>query len=189
MKLFYAAIICIALFFSYQKIPDSYKYEISDRFGRFTAPNFTLPLDSITLREQASLIGEFKRRGYELKCYGNLRPEEQITAADDFECWALIKSAYDNIPAKTVTFYFAREKLSHVRLEFPELSFGKLKSYLDRRLANYQRLDRVPGDHIGTDIFGKPLMAWKVKGGVVVTSEPTPEQPTILLWSRNYTNF
>ena len=173
------------MFFSYQFLPESNKYEISDWFGRFNAPNFDLPPDAIVETDQASLIGEYRRRGYKLKCYGNLRPEEKISKADDYECWALVKSAYDNIPAKMVTFFFSNEKLSHVRLEFPSSSFEKLLNYLNLRLANYPRLDQIPGRRFGTDIYGKSLMVWGVKQGVVVTSESvTPGQPITLLWSK-----
>ena len=189
MKLLRLLVISIVgfavIFFSYRIFPDRYRYEISDWFGRINAPNFDLPPDAIVQTDQASLIGEYQRRGYDLKCYGNLRPEEKISKTDDYECWTLVKSAYDDIQAKMVVFFFSKGELSHVRIEFPESSFGKLENYLNRRLANYPRLDQMPGSSFGADIYGKPLMVWGVKEGVVVTSASvTPGQPITLLWSK-----
>lgn len=162
----------------------SYHYAKSGN-NRIVAPNFDLPPDAISQTDQASLIGEYQRRGYDLNCYGDLRPEEKISKIDDYECWTLVESAYDNIPAKMVVFFFSKGELNHVRIEFPESSFDNLQDYLKRRLANYPRLDKKRRNNFGTDIYGKPLMVWKVKEGVVITSaSATLGRPVILLWSK-----
>ncbi|MBK7664228.1 MAG: hypothetical protein IPJ21_11910 [Sterolibacteriaceae bacterium] len=175
-----------ALVLAQRVLPDRYRNDFTDWLGRLTAPNFDWPPDAMARSAQAPLISEYQRRGYRLKCYGSLRTEYKIGKNDDYLCWSLIKSAYDNIPARMVTFFFAKEELTFVRLEFPESSFDRLQDYLRRRLADKPRIDQIPGQRIGTDVFGKPLMVWLAPDGLVTTSaESTPEQPITLLWSRS----
>lgn len=171
-------------FFVYIFSNGPYRYEIYNSIIRLTAPNFILPLDTLERTDKVFIIDEYKRRGYKLKCYGNLRSEEKISKTDDYVCWGIIKSAYDNIPAKKLSFFFSKNELHHIRIEFPHSSFEKLKEYLERRLTHYQRLDQIPGMESQTDVFGKPLITWIVRQGYITTSNlPTPNQPIILLWT------
>ena len=171
-------------FFVYIFSHAPHRYESYNWIARLAAPNFILPLDTIEQTDQNSLIDEYKRRGYNIKCCGCLRPENKILKTDDYVCWGIIKSAYDNIPAKEIAFIFSKGQLQFVRIEFPELSFEKLKDYLNRRLANYQRLDQIPGMKSEKDFFGKPFITWIVRKGYITTSaSPTPSRPVFLLWT------
>lgn len=164
-------------------VTDGMRNEIGDSFRRPFAPHYDLPPDSLKAAKQDNVIGEYTRRGYKLNCYGNLRAEERIAKDDDYSCWALVKAAYDNIPAKMVIFLFHKGELQHVKIEFPESSFRALQGYLSRRLALAIRLDGKQSTRFGTDIYGKSLMTWITDGGLVVTSsEPTRDQPITLLW-------
>ncbi|HSD36840.1 MAG TPA: hypothetical protein VLC92_04995 [Rhodocyclaceae bacterium] len=174
-----AAAIFAALLFSFDQTPKGVRHEIEDWIARWTAPDFDWPPDDITARDQAGLVAEMGRRGYKLTCYSGLQPEEKIGPNDDYLCWAIIKSAYDNVPARMVSFSFTNKKLSSVKLEFPESSFEALQSYLSRRLQQY------PGGPSSRhkDIFGKPIFVWDVKDAQIMTSEPTSGKPITLLWS------
>jgi len=169
---------------AYKYLPNQYKYEVNDWFSSLGAPSFIESPDYFSARNQSDIIREYQNRNYQLKCYGNLRHEEKISKQDDYLCFAYISSAYDNIPAKLVTFFFSKNKLSHVRLEVPDSSFSKLQNYLARKLANYPRLDLLPNHNFGTDNFGNPLMVWAVKEGLITTSTiSTAGQNEVLLWS------
>jgi hypothetical protein len=172
------------LFAVYTGLPKQYRYEVDDWYHGLMAPKFIDSPDHFSPRDQADLIREYENRQYKLKCYGNLRTEEKIAKTDDYSCNAFISSAFDNVPAKQVTFFFSRNKLSHVRMEFPEKSYVKLNDYLNRKLADFPRLDQKPGFKFGTDNFGKPLMVWAVREGLITTSaQSTAGQTQLLLWS------
>jgi len=169
------------LFLAYIKTPKETRHEIEDWIARLHAMNFDLPPDDFYAQGQTELVGELQRRGYELTCFGSLQVEEKIDKSDDYLCWFVIKSAFDDIPARTVTLFFSKEKLSNAKLEFPASSFERLSSYLTSRLQAYPK-SSSPRD---VDIFGKPLKVWQTKSGVVITSEePTKNKPITLLWSR-----
>ncbi|MEX6501695.1 hypothetical protein [Pseudomonas zhanjiangensis] len=168
----------------YPTLPQRYQYEIADWYERLGTPTYAESPDYFSARPQHEVIGENKARGHELKCYGNLGPAERIDAHDDYLCSAHISHAYDNIPARLVTFFFSDGKLHNVRIEFAAGSFPKLQDYLTRKLADYTRLDQLPGARFGTDPFGKKLVVWRVKQGLITAAaEDTPGQPPIILWS------
>ena len=65
----------------------------------------------------------------------------------------------------------------------PEESFEAMQGYLAKRLASNPRVDKLPWINLGTDAFGKPLMAWLVQGGMLITAlQPTKGKTVILLW-------
>lgn len=168
----------------YDRLPLTYKYEVEDWYARLGEPAFIAPPDSFTRREQTDLIREYKNRGHKLKCYGNLQVEERINNNNDYLCSADINTAYDNIPARLVTFFFSKGELTDVRIEFPSTSFNKLQNYLSRKLEGRPRLDQLPQFNFGRDNLGSKLMVWGVDDGVIVTSNTeVPGQPEILLWS------
>jgi len=165
----------------YLKTPSYYKYEISDWFGRLFAPSFDTLLDDLKVRDQTEIISEYKNLGYKLKCYGNLRPNEKIGESDDYLCWALISSAFDGVPARLVTFFFSKNRLHHVRLEFPESSLARIQTHLSQSPVN---LDSLPKFDFGVDDKGIPLKVWKVKRGLVTTSDSTSfKGHAIVLWT------
>jgi hypothetical protein len=157
-------------------------YQMGDAIERINAPDFGWNLDMIEPWEQTAVISDYERRGYKLKCYGNLRVEERITKDEDYQCWAIIKSAY-NIPAKIVTFSFKKQKLMLVRLEFKEKAYEELHSYLNKKMAHSERLDTQPGHDFGVDTYGKRLVVWRTRYGIVTSSEYTPNHNNIVLWS------
>ncbi|SER02640.1 hypothetical protein SAMN03080615_03662 [Amphritea atlantica] len=179
--------ISVVIFFAgsatYTNLPLHFKYEISNWFSRIGTPDFIVALDSLSSRKQSDILREYKNRGHELKCYGNPKKEQRI-GKSDYVCDAYIGSAFDNIPARLVSFFFYKNKLTNIRIEFPGSSFGKVQDFLGRKLARYPRLDLQKQHDFGTNIFGKPIMVWAVKHGFVATSaEETPGQKVILLWS------
>ena len=173
----------IVLASAYYLLPKNYRYELSDRLAGLTAPNFDQPPNRFHAANQSDIIREYKDRGYNLDCYGNLRPEEKLSKSDDYVCWAPIRSAYNNIPAKMLTFSFAEGKLNRVRLEFPDSSFDEVQNFLGKKLGNERRLDPLPQYQSRTDIYGEHLMIWEVKDGFVTTSsKATPGRSFIILW-------
>ena len=165
-------------------MPRDMKHEMQDTVMRVFAPQLDLPPDAAKPENQTSWIAEYRNRGYKLKCYDGLGPEEKIDKSNDYLCWGLIKSAYDNVPARSVAFYFSRQELRHVKVEFPDSSFAALQDYLGRRLARYPRLDEDPQHSFSPDIYGRPVMVWATPGGLVVTSKrATDGKPITLLWS------
>ena len=165
-------------------VPDAIKKDVDDALRRSFSPHFDLPPDATKPDMQKEVIGEYRRRGYQLECTGNAGPETRISKDDDYVCWSLIKAAYDNVPANRVVFFFRKGELQHVKVDFPERAFRPLQDYLSRRLMRAVRLDQKWPKRFGTDIYGKPLMVWATEGGLVVTSSaPTSGHPMTLLWS------
>ncbi|WP_339462313.1 hypothetical protein [Pseudomonas sp. EA_105y_Pfl2_R69] len=165
-------------------LPLHYQHAISDWYARLGTPTYAESPDYFSARDQAAVISENEARGHKLKCYGNLGPAERITAQNDYLCSANISTAYDNIPARLVTFFFSKNKLSNVRIEFAAGSFDVLDDYLSRKLADYPRLDQMPGAKFGTDPFGKKLVVWRVRDGLITAAaEDTPGQNPVILWS------
>jgi hypothetical protein len=156
-------------------------YQITDAIKRINAPDFKWSLRSIEPWDQATVIRDYERRGYKLQCYGP-RVEEKISREEDYQCSAIIKSAF-NIPAKYVTFSFKNQKLWHVRLEFKEKSYSALQKYLDVTMADEVRLDMQPSANFGADIYGKPLVVWGTRYGVITTSGFTANQTNTVLWT------
>lgn len=168
----------------YLAMPSNMQYEVQDAIKRPFAPNFDLPPNQMKSAKQDEWIAEYRRRGYDLHCYGNLRPEEQVSKDDDYNCWGLIKSAYDNIPARLIVFWFHKGELQHIKIEFQNGSFAHMQEYLDKHFEGVARLDQIPNSKFGKDIYGKPLMVWPTQTGIIVTSNaPTSGQPLTLLWT------
>ena len=166
-------------------LPENFKHDLSDRLVALRAPNFDHPLNKFHESSQSDIIREYNARGFTLTCYGNLRPEEQVSSTEDYACWMPINSAYSNIPARMVTFFFSQEKLNHVRLEFPDSSSDQVQEYLGKKLSSEQRLDMLPQYRARTNIYGESLMMWEVNGGVIQTpSKVTPGHLFMVLWTR-----
>lgn len=169
---------------SYLVLPANVQYALQDAVKRPFAPNFDLPPNQMKSARQDDWIAEYRNRGYDLHCYGNLRPEEQASKDDDYNCWGIIKSAYDNIPARMIVFWFHKGELQHIKIELPESSFASLQDFLGRHFEGVTRLDQSPNSRFGKDVYGKPLMVWATKHGIVVASNaPTSGQPLTLLWT------
>lgn len=165
-------------------LPLHYQHEVTDWYARLGTPTYAESPDYFSRRDQASIIRENEARGHKLKCYGNLGHTDRITVKDDYLCSAHISTAYDNIPARLVTFFFSKNELTNVRIEFAAGSFDSLDDYLSRKLADYPRLDQEPGAKHGTDPFGKKLVVWRVQDGLIIAAaEDTPGQNPIMLWS------
>lgn len=180
----FAAVLFAAGKLLFPMLPQHYQYAISDWYERLGTPTYADSPDFFSPRDQALIISENQARGHKLKCYGNLGDAERIDAQDDYLCSAFISTAYDNIPARLVTFFFSKNKLHNVRIEFAAGSFNKLQDYLSRKLADYPRIDQLPNAKFGTDPFGKKLVVWRVKEGLITTTaEDTPGQNPIVLWS------
>jgi len=188
MKLLKPILFAVVLFgvgkLLFPLLPQHYQHRVIDWYGRLGTPTYSQSPDNFSAQDQASFISENQARGHKLKCYGNLGPAERITAQNDYLCSAYISNAYDNIPARLVTFFFTQEKLSNVRIEFAEGSFDQLQDYLSRKLADFPRLDQMPGANFGTDSFGKKLMVWRVRNGLITAqAEHTSGQNPVILWS------
>ena len=168
----------------YLFLPSNMQYAVQDAIKRPFSPNFDLPPGLMKSAQQDQWIAEYKNRGYNLHCYANLRPEEKISADDDYNCWAIVKSAFDNVPAQMVVFWFHKGELQHIKIEFPDSSFKPLQAFLARHFEGVNRLDQQSNRSFGNDIYGKPLMVWPTQHGIVVTSkESTAEQSLTLLWT------
>jgi hypothetical protein len=164
---------------------NNFRDEISDWIDSRNAPNFELSPDEFPTQSQSDIIREYNDRGYTLHCYGNLQPEEKASDSDDYVCWIPIRSAYNNIPAQKVAFFFSEEKVNHVRLDFADSSFKQVQQFLQKKMINQQRLDLLPQYSTRTDTFGEPVMIWDIEDGVLQTSaKPTPGRFFIVLWSR-----
>lgn len=185
VKLVFLAILTTAAgILIYDRLPTTYHYAIDDWYARIGQPAFAISPDSFTTLPQAEVIREYTNRGHKLKCYGNLQREERIHDNNDYPCSAHISTAYDGIPARLVTFFFAGGELTDVRLEFPSSSYQKLLSYLSRKLENRRRLDKLPQYDFGTDNMGGKLLVWAVPDGIVVTSDSEVKGDiTVLMWS------
>lgn len=185
LKLVFVAVLIVALgVFCFDRLPKTYRNEITSWYAGLGEPVFIESPDGFTKRPQDDLIREYKNRGHKLTCYGNLQREERIVAQNDYLCSAHINKAYDGIPARLVTFFFTKGELSDVRIEFPSSSFKKLQSFLSRKLAGRQRLDSLPQYNFGTDNMGGKLIVWAVPNGLLITSDSeVPGDITVLHWT------
>lgn len=147
------------------------------------APGFMETPDQISAQSQAEIISHYTDQGYRLKCYGDLGPRERIRN-DDYLCLAPISSAFAEIPASQVVFFFKKEQLSHVRFQFPPSSFEPLKYYLATGLASARRLQESRYGDFGLDPSGNNLVVWKTPHGLVTATETNRAgDPVIVLWS------
>ncbi|ARU87469.1 hypothetical protein [Pseudomonas sp. M30-35] len=173
-----AVVLFAAGFTAYDRMPLQYRLMISDWYKRLGTPDYAEAPDLYSEREQASVIRDMQARGHKLKCYGNLGDRERIDKNDDYLCSAHISTAY-NIQARLVTFFFAKGKLNHVRIEFTSKSFDDLQNYLSKSLVAYTRLDKSPWAR-----FEKGLMVWRVKEGLLMASSVKAYgRNPIILWS------
>jgi len=182
--LFVFTVIVVVVFFvfkSYSNKQQNAKYEEQDAQERQFAPNFNTQLLSLEDTDQSDFLKEYKLQGYNLRCFSNLRSREKIGKNNDYLCWAIIKNAYDNIPARQVAFFFYKKKLVHVRLELPNSSHFLLQKYLATNMFNRPRLDHVPGNTLDDS-----LISWKADNGIIVT-EKNPDDNIIILWSSEKT--
>lgn len=183
MRYLKAALLAVVLFAAglttYDRLPLQYKHIISDWYNRIGTPHYVEAPDLYSERDQASVISDMQARGHKLKCYDNLGDRERIDKNDDYLCSAHISTAYNNIQARLVTFFFAKGKLNHVRIEFASRSFDDLQNYLSMSLVAYPRMDKSPWAR-----FEEGLMVWRVKEGVLMASaEKAYGRNPIILWS------
>jgi len=143
-------------------------------------PEFNTELAYLTDTEQDMMLEEYKFQGFDLECFSNLKPNEKISEKDDYLCGSNIESAY-NIPAKHMAIFFSKNKLTNVRLEFPNSSFELLKKHLEKTLKNYTRLDLRPGNTLDDSII-----AWKTNNGIIATNKRL-EGKILVLWSSKST--
>lgn len=147
------------------------------------APDFTETPDQISAQSQSEIISRYTELGYRLKCYGDLGPQERIRN-DDYLCLAPIRSAFADIPASQVIFFFKGERLSHVRFQFPPSSFEPLQRYLSTGMQNAKRLRESKFGDFGLDPSGNNLVAWGTPSGLLTTTESNHAgEPVIVLWS------
>ena len=165
-------------------LPDRVKYGITDSVLRLGAPDLNISLDSLSASSKSDVISRYRNMGLNLRCYNDLRPEEKIGRFNDSLCWALIKTAFGDISARQVAFFFYRNKLALVRIEFPVSSSSEVLEYLSANLGDRSRLDDLSGKKFGFDEYGRPLNVWKVKNGLVTTSAADDSAPNvIILWT------
>lgn len=147
------------------------------------APGFMESPDQISAQRQDEIISRYTNQGYRLKCYGDLGPRERIRH-DDYLCLAPISSAFADIPASQVVFFFRKGRLNHVRFLFPPSSFEPLKYYLSTGLYNARRLQEARFGDFGLDPSGNSLVVWKTPHGLLTATESNrANDPVVVLWS------
>lgn len=147
------------------------------------APGFMATPEQIASQSQSEIINHYTEQGYRLKCYGDLGPRERIRN-DDYLCLAPISSAFADIPASQVVFFFRKERLNHVRFLFPPSSFEPLREYLTTGLANARRLPESRFGDFGLDPSGNNLVVWRTRHGLLTATETNRAgEPVIVLWS------
>lgn len=173
-------IIMFILYKSYLNKQQNTKYEAQDTIERLSAPDFNTDLLSLGKIEQFEMIKTYRLQGFNLRCFSNLRRNEKIGKEDDYLCWAVTKNAY-NIPAKLMTVFFSKKKLTHVRLEFPTSSFESIQNYMKTLMKGRPDLSPL-SDMENPD---SPLK-WKVDNGIVAVNR-YKERKIIVLWSSKNT--
>lgn len=172
----------LVLLLAYRFAPKHLRYELEDTVARHTAPSFQWSLAMVGPVERDKLVQEYESRGFQLRCFDGLRDHEKIAATDDAMCWAIISSAYENIPARMVSFFFKQNTLSYLRLEFPDTAAPSLKGFLMRALHDYPRVDQLQPE-AGKGVDGEQLLVWETRTGLVITEEkPVSGRPIIVLW-------
>lgn len=165
-------------------LPAHMRHEIDDFFKRPFVPHFILPINGFKPVAQQQFIDEMTARGFNLTCYGNLAATEKISPKDDHHCWTILKSAFDNIPARQAQFWFQNGILVHAKFEFPSEEFKRLHAYLNRLLDPEMAAHLRPDNNLGVDIFGHPIMSWYTPTGTItVNGVQVPNQNNALLWS------
>lgn len=147
------------------------------------APDFLETPEQISEQSQSEVISRYTSQGYRLKCYGDLGPRERIRN-DDYLCLAPIRSAFADIPASQVVFFFKKGRLNHVRFLFPPSSFEPIRYYLTTGLENARRLPESRFGDFGLDPSGNNLVVWKTPHGLLTATETNRAgDPVIVLWS------
>ncbi|WP_152219953.1 hypothetical protein [Pseudomonas sp. SCB32] len=153
------------------------------RTNEARGPEFEESPDQLTDLSLSEVKRRYEAQGYRLKCYGDLQRNERISD-DDYLCLAPIRSAFDDVPASLVVFFFKEERLRHVRFEFPASSFTPLQDYMSQKLQNATQLDGNRLYHFGLDPSGNNLVVWATQHGLLTTTATNlSNESVILLWS------
>ncbi|MCX7180826.1 MAG: hypothetical protein NTX56_19350 [Proteobacteria bacterium] len=165
-------------------IPRQMRYEIDDFFRRPFIPHYIVPIQTLKPVPQQQVVDELDARGFDVRCYGNLPPSQQITSKDDYHCWTTLSSAFDHIPARDLRLWFQKGTLVHVRFEFPSGELSRIHAYLERVLDPSAAQHLKAGNKLGVDNIGHPIMSWYTPdGSITVNSQETPNERNIVLWS------
>jgi hypothetical protein len=177
------AFIGLYLFGNLSFSAESWKYALSDTWVRLNAPNYDWPPADLESLPQAEVISKYERLGFDLHCYGQLTPEEQIDKRNDYLCWFLPRKAHGNIPVTMVTFFFAEKKLSMVRVQIPPRGHKKLLAYFSRALTALYAPVSKEWSFRNRGLDGESIVGWHVKHGLLLTSsEELRGEDIIYLW-------
>ena len=137
-------------------------------FDRMRARSVVVDMDSLKGESQLSIKQTYHHLFY------TCAVEHGILG--DSVCWATI-SKFNGIDARLIAFFFRNDKLSAVRISFPEQSHPKVFSLMQKRYGPEHQFGQR------TDPFGNNIVGWIRPTGIVAINDRIEgnDEP-FLLW-------
>lgn len=140
--------------------------------------HFTEPVDSFSEKRLPDILRELREQGFKVSCRGKLFADEKFSHHNDQVCWAPLETFANNIPATTVTFFFAKNRTIGVNLDFPMSSYEAVQDYVER---NFDDSKRAYKSRRMKQKEGR-WKIWKMKNGLVFTNGNNDGKRLNLWW-------
>jgi len=112
-----------------------------------------------------------RHRGAKLSCFSVRDP------LGDYNCTTPV-ALFNDIPARSVSFFFRRDKLTSLRVTFPIDQHPELTT----RLTNQYGVMKKIG--LSDPATGRALQGWNVRNGLLGINDAVPgEREAVMLWA------
>jgi len=139
----------------------------SSLYDRFYAKSIVLDMDALSRENRQTITQTYHDLRY------TCAAEHGILG--DSVCWATI-SSFNGIDARLVAFFFRNDRLSNVRVSFPEKSHPVVLSLMQKRFGPERKFGQR------TDAFGNKIIGWIRPSGVIAINDSAEgaEEPFVL---------
>lgn len=146
-----------------------------DEAERLKAPAWTQGLDEFSGGMGVDAVKQrLTRQGFNVRCYGNLQPNEGMQPGDTHACWTIANNAW-GIPSRMVAFSFGADGLRQIRLDFPSEQWPAVKRWFDQ-------LSGPSTGTFGRDQGGNLIHGKMLRTGQVLTAEPNHMPTAMVMW-------
>lgn len=151
-----------------------------DEQERRTAPLWTYHFEDFSDKLSRDQIQKkLVQEGFHVRCYGNLKADEQVEPDDKETCWTIARST-DGIPTRMITFWFGENGLKHIRMDFDRSDALEVQKWVDRQ-----------GTHLtydfGREHGGSKIDGWRGKTGLILYAPPGALNWVMVFWQSHET--
>lgn len=146
-----------------------------DETERLAAPAWVYHFEDFTGGISRELLQkQLVKEGFRMRCYGNLQPEERLEPDDLEVCWTIANST-DGIPSRMITFWFGKEGLRQIRMDFAKADWPSVQKWFEAQGS-------VLFGNFGREQGGQQIVGRRGKTGLLLTSAPGPMNWVMVLW-------